>query len=93
MRRQRDGLRVVARGECHDAAAPLRVAELQQTIQCAADFEAAGMLQTFGLQQHAHAGESVQRFGLEHGCLDEPAAHTSGGGDDIGNGRQVGVHE
>ena len=80
MRREGDGLRVVAGGKRHDATIALRLRELQQAIQRAANLEAAGMLQALGLQQHSRARELVQGLRLEQRCLDEAPAHARGGG-------------
>ncbi len=91
--RERNGLRMVTGRERHDTGAALFLRELQQSIQRTANLEAAGMLQTFGLQEHAQpdardSGSSDSSTGR----LDDPPAQARRSGGDIGDGRQIGGH-
>ena len=80
--RERDRLSVVARRKRDHGA--LSFLELQQPVEGAADLETAGMLETFGLEQHADTGTPVDLVRLEHGSIDDPPAHALRGGENVG---------
>src|SRR5690606_33096324 len=72
----RERLRVVARGDGDEAAGTLLGGEAAQPVEDAADLERAGLLETLGLDGHAHARALGERTRAEQ----RRAVHAAGDG-------------
>jgi len=92
-RRQRDGLRVVARREGQHAAFALRIAEAAERVVGAAELEGAHALQVLALEEELRAQLGIGRAGAQHRrAVRHPLQPTGGIGDVVEGGRGERVH-
>ena len=88
-RRERDGLRVVARRVRDDAGRPVRGVQPGERVVGAAELEGAHPLQVLGLEPHLGTDHAVEQPRGEHRRPVRDAVEPARGGDDVGVRRRA----